>query len=167
MVNLIEHYRNLMIAKAAVSNQEKLLDLPRELCQLIAHQAKEISLENIFLGFTTLLGAQEAARYMDNLRIPLEIALVKLSSQGKDYGALKSASGVPEKRDIPLNPPRDKQNITHNPYLRAPAHSSAAPKPKEVQEHKPPHIHQEHNRQDDVELDLERVKDYGRSLWSV
>ena len=40
LVNLIEHYRNLMIAKAAVSNQEKLLDLPRELCQLIAAQAR-------------------------------------------------------------------------------------------------------------------------------
>ena len=187
LVNLIEHYRNLMIAKAAVSNQEKLLDLPRELCQVIAKQAKEISFENIFLGFDALLGAQEAARYMDSLRIPLEIALVKLSSQGKDYGALKGASSAPEKRDIPLNPPRDKQNITQNPHLGAPADLTpprlpatsprgeplsrgrfltAAVKPKEAscrgeRPFAPVPIQPEPNRQDDIELDLERVK----GLW--
>ena len=109
LVNLIEHYRNLMITKAAVSNQEKLLDLPRELCQLIAGQAREISLENIFLGFNALLGAQETARYMDSLRIPLEIALVKLSSQGKDCKAparlVDSSQLTVDSKKTPLREP--------------------------------------------------------------
>src|SRR3989338_2891270 len=109
LVNLIEHYRNLMITKAAVSNQEKLLDLPRELCQLISKQAKEISLENIFLGFNALLGAQETARYMDSLRIPLEIALVKLSSQGKDCKAparlVDSSQLTVDSKKTPLREP--------------------------------------------------------------
>ena len=109
LVNLIEHYRNLMITKAAVSNQEKLLDLPRELCQLIAGQAREISLENIFLGFNALLGAQETARYMDSLRIPLEIALVKLSSQGKDCKApatlVHSSQFTVHSKKMPLREP--------------------------------------------------------------
>ncbi|OGX60300.1 MAG: DNA polymerase III, subunit gamma and tau [Omnitrophica WOR_2 bacterium RIFOXYC2_FULL_45_15] len=182
LVNLIEHYRNLMIAKAAVSNQEKLLDLPRELCQLISAQAREISLENILLGFNALLGAQETARYMDSLRIPLEIALVKLSSQGKDYGALKSASVVPEKRDIPLSPPRNSQSLARNPHLRAPVDLTpphlpaasprgeplsrggfltAAVKPKETPENKPLPIQPEHKLREDSDLDLERVKE----LW--
>ena len=109
LVNLIEHYRNLMIVKAAVSNQEKLLDLPRELCQLIAGQAREISLENIFLGFNALLGAQETARYMDSLRIPLEIALVKLSSQVKDCKAparlVDSSQLTVDSKKTPLHEP--------------------------------------------------------------
>lgn len=161
LVNLIEHYRNLMIVKAAVSNQEKLLDLPRELCQLIAGQAREISLENIFLGFNALLAAQETARYMDSLRIPLEIALVKLSSQGKDYGVLKSAPVVQEKRDIPPNTPRSSQSLAQNSHLKAPVHPVTAVNPKETPENKPLHIQPEHKLREDIDLDLERVKE----LW--
>lgn len=80
LLNLIEHYRNLMITKVTQANHEKLLDLPPEVCQRIAAQAKEITLDAIFFGFSTFLNIQEMARRIENLRIPLEIGLVKLSS---------------------------------------------------------------------------------------
>lgn len=80
LLNLIEHYRNLMITKVTNLNHEKLLDLPQEVCQIIAKQSQGISLENILTSFTALLNAQEMSRRIDNLRIPLEIALVKLSA---------------------------------------------------------------------------------------
>lgn len=83
LLNLIEHYRNLMITKVTNLNHEKLLDLPQEVCQITARQSQGISLENILTSFSVLLNAQEMSRRIDNLRIPLEIALVKLSAQGK------------------------------------------------------------------------------------
>ena len=78
LINLIEHYRNLMIAKVSASNQEKLLDLPLEVCQQITGQSRQISLEDILAGFNSFVRVQETARYMDNIRIPFEVALVKL-----------------------------------------------------------------------------------------
>ena len=78
LINLIEHYRNLMIAKVSALNQEKLLDLPLETCQQIAGQSQQLSLDDILAGFNAFIRVQEAARYMDNIRIPLEVALVKL-----------------------------------------------------------------------------------------
>ena len=78
LINLIEHYRNLMVAKVSAANQEKLLDLPLEVCQQITGQSRQISLEDILAGFNSFVRVQETARYMDNIRIPFEVALVKL-----------------------------------------------------------------------------------------
>ena len=78
LINLIEHYRNLMIAKVSSANQEKLLDLPLETCQQITKQSQQLSLDDILAGFNAFVRVQETARYMDNIRIPLEVALVKL-----------------------------------------------------------------------------------------
>ena len=78
LINLIEHYRNLMIAKVSALNQEKLLDLPLETCQQIAGQSQQLSLDDILAGFNAFVRVQETARYMDNIRIPFEVALVKL-----------------------------------------------------------------------------------------
>ena len=78
LINLIEHYRNLMIAKVSALNQEKLLDLPLETCQQIAKQSQQLSLDDILAGFNAFVRVQETARYMDNIRIPFEVALVKL-----------------------------------------------------------------------------------------
>lgn len=98
LLNLIEHYRNLMIAKVTQDNHEKLLDLPPEVCQRIAAQAKEIALDAIFFGFSTFLNIQEMARRIENLRIPLEIGLIKLSSpSGKAPAAAAEAAPVAPK----------------------------------------------------------------------
>lgn len=76
--NLIEHFRNLMIAKVTRADS-KLLDLPSEICERLLQQAKEFSLEEIFSAFNTLINTQEMSKRMDFLRIPLEISLVKLA----------------------------------------------------------------------------------------
>lgn len=99
LLNLIEHYRNLMIAKVTELNHEKLLDLPQEVCQLIAKQAKDISLDNILSGFNILLNAQEMHRRIESLRIPLEIALVKLAHLGTSARQMNSAGNLAEKKE--------------------------------------------------------------------
>lgn len=107
LLNLIEHYRNLMITKVTDLNYEKLLDLPDEICQRIAKQSKDISLDNILSGFTILLNAQEMYRRIENLRIPLEIALVKLARMGRIPQETNSAGNSKEKevhREIKVSP---------------------------------------------------------------
>ncbi len=100
LLSLIEHFRNLMIVKVASQNHEKLLDLPIEVCQSISKQAQQLALNDIFFAFNALLEAQEMAKRIDSLRIPLEIVLVKLSSQGKSLGQGPAPEAGLKKKDI-------------------------------------------------------------------
>jgi len=76
--NLIEHFRNLMIAKVTKGDVE-LIDLPQEICQRLLRQAQSLGLEEIFTAFNLLVNTQEVAKRLDSLRIPLEISIVRLS----------------------------------------------------------------------------------------
>ncbi|MFH1397416.1 MAG: DNA polymerase III subunit gamma/tau [Candidatus Omnitrophota bacterium] len=80
--DLIEHFRNLMIAKVSQADPQ-LIDLPKEICEKLLIQAQEFSLEVIFNAFNILMNAQEMSRRTESLRIPLEISLVKLSYDSK------------------------------------------------------------------------------------
>jgi len=80
--NFIEHWRNLMIAKVSHADL-KLIDLPQDICDKLLQQAECFTLEEIFVSFNILVGAREMAKRIDSLRIPLEIALVKLSYDKK------------------------------------------------------------------------------------
>ncbi len=80
--NLIEHYRNLMVAKIAGADA-KLIDLPEDICTRIVKQADSLSLEEILSAFNTLASAQEMAKRVDFLKIPLEVNLVKLAHDKK------------------------------------------------------------------------------------
>lgn len=82
LANLIEHFRNLMIAKITKADPG-LIDLPAEICSRLLEQSRAFSLEEIFLFFNILVNAQEMAKRLDSLRIPLEIALVRLTHEKK------------------------------------------------------------------------------------
>lgn len=108
LINLIEHYRNLMIVKVSALNQEKLLDLPLETCQQIAGQSQQISLDDILTGFNAFVRVQETARYMDNIRIPLEVALVKLCHFPEAKPAPVPASSSPRNDHSKITPATDR-----------------------------------------------------------
>jgi DNA polymerase-3 subunit gamma/tau len=82
LINLIEHFRNLMIAKVTQADP-KLIDLPKEICDKLLQQAGEFSLEEIFSAFNTLVNTQEMTKRLESVRIPLEISLVKLAHDKK------------------------------------------------------------------------------------
>lgn len=145
LLNLIEHYRNLMITRVTNLNHEKLLDLPQEVCQSIAKQSQGISLENILTSFTALLNAQEMSRRIDNLRIPLEIALVKLSSQGKTH---ESAAHIPAKKVESSHPLKE-----YKPHAQSGNSGTAKADPAPAQD---PKMHIE-----ELTLALEKIKE----LW--
>jgi len=78
LVNLIEHFRNLMVAKVSKADA-KLVDLPQEVCDRLLNQSQSLSLEEIFTAFNILVTTQEMTRRLDSVRIPLEISLVRLA----------------------------------------------------------------------------------------
>ena len=80
--NLIEHFRNLMIAKVT-KGDAKLIDLPDEICAKLLTQSQAMSMEEIFSAFNILVTTQEMAKRLDSLRIPLEISLVRLAHSKK------------------------------------------------------------------------------------
>ena len=82
LTNLIEHFRNLMVAKI-VRADSKLIDLPQETCERLLKQSQAFSLEEIFSAFNILVNTQELSKRLDSLRIPLEISLVKLTQDKK------------------------------------------------------------------------------------
>lgn len=83
--NLIEHFRNLMIAKVT-KGDAKLIDLPSEICERLFNQAKALSMEEIFSAFNILANTSEMTKRLDSARIPLEVSIVRLSNEKKQAG---------------------------------------------------------------------------------
>lgn len=92
LINLIEHFRNLMIAKVSQADQE-LIDLPADVCERLYKQSEFFTLEEIMHFFTILVNAQELMKRLSSSRIPLEINLVKLTQEKKAI-ASSPASGA-------------------------------------------------------------------------
>lgn len=91
--SLIEHFRNLMIAKVT-RGDAKLVDLPQEVCERLVRQSEAFSLEEIFTAFNILVNTQDMAKRIDSLRIPLEINLIRLAHDKR--GALAAHPNVKE-----------------------------------------------------------------------
>ena len=66
--SLIEHFRNLMIAKVS-KGDAKLIDLPQDICQRLLKQSQALSLEDIFTAFNVLVNTHEMSKRMDSMRI--------------------------------------------------------------------------------------------------
>ncbi|MBU0504028.1 MAG: DNA polymerase III subunit gamma/tau [Candidatus Omnitrophica bacterium] len=98
--DLIEHFRNLMIAKVSKADPQ-LIDLPKETCDKLLEQSHDFSLEEIFNVFNILMNAQEMSRRTESLRIPLEIGLVKLSYNPKSLPASEPVvKAVPQQQPL-------------------------------------------------------------------
>jgi len=96
LINLIEHFRNLMVAKVSKADT-KLVDLPQDVCDRLFEQSKSLSLEEIFTAFNILVATQEMAKRLDSQRIPLEISLVRLA-----YNRLEGRGLIGEKSKKPI-----------------------------------------------------------------
>ncbi|MCX5701967.1 MAG: DNA polymerase III subunit gamma/tau [Candidatus Omnitrophica bacterium] len=135
LLNFIEHFRNLMIAKITHADSQ-LIDLPVEICQRLAEQSQAFSLEEIFSAFNTLINTQEISKRLDSLRIPLEITLVKLAHDKRDSNqnlplskgsyVTKHASPIKEKH---TEQPAEKED---NPVTLGPVQSASLDNLKSV-----------------------------------
>ncbi|MDP2831239.1 MAG: DNA polymerase III subunit gamma/tau [Candidatus Omnitrophota bacterium] len=94
LINLIEHFRNLMVAKVS-QGDAKLVDLPQEICGRLFKQSQSMSLEEIFTAFNILIATQEMTKRLDSQRIPLEIGLVRLAHNRLESRGLAADKGQP------------------------------------------------------------------------
>ncbi|MFC1593976.1 DNA polymerase III subunit gamma/tau [Candidatus Omnitrophota bacterium] len=88
---LMEHFRNVMIAKVGGAVLGSLLDLPAELRERVLKQSELFTLSQILDVLDKLVEAKELARKVDFLRLPLELTLAKLT--------LKTGDAVSEKKE--------------------------------------------------------------------
>ena len=101
LANLIEHFRNLMVAKVSQADT-KLVDLPQEVCDQLFRQSQLLTLEDIFIAFNILIATQEMTKRLDSQRIPLEISLVRLAyNKSENRNASSHVSSAP----VELKPP--------------------------------------------------------------
>jgi DNA polymerase-3 subunit gamma/tau len=134
LTNLIEHFRNLMVAKVSKADA-KLVDLPQEICERLFKQSQLFSLDEIFTVFNILVTTQEMAKRLDSARIPLEISLVRLA-----YNKLESSGGQ-------HNSPSHKSQLNSSSSVPLEAESIAVP----VEKNELP-------AQENVTISLESVK---------
>jgi DNA polymerase III subunit gamma/tau len=99
LINLIEHFRNLMVAKVSQADS-KLVDLPQEICDRLFKQSQAMSLEEIFTAFNILIATQEMTKRLDSQRIPLEISLVRLAHNRTQVDGLLSNKQIQKEQPI-------------------------------------------------------------------
>ncbi len=80
---LLEYYRNLMVLKIVKSSPEALIDLPKDILEKIKQGAEQLTLSQVMSSIAHIFAAQEMARKLNSVRIPLEVLAVKLSSLGQ------------------------------------------------------------------------------------
>jgi DNA polymerase-3 subunit gamma/tau len=110
LINLIEHFRNLMVAKVSRADS-KLVDLPQEICDRLFKQSQSMSLEEIFTAFNILIATQEMTKRLDSQRIPLEISLVRLAHNKLESRVLTAHS---QSHKVQSNPSSDVNSETND-----------------------------------------------------
>jgi len=113
--DLTEHFRHLMIVKVGGVSLNGLIDYPSGVKQRLAAQAEKITIAGILKAIELFIEAQETARVMETLRMPLEVAFAKLT-----YGG---SSGL-----IPTIPPIASSAAV--PATKAPVQMAAPQVPK-------------------------------------
>lgn len=78
ILELIQHFRNLMLIKAGVTSED-ILDLPQEKVQYSIKQAAGLSQEDIFYIIQVLTSAQDLIKRLLPERVVLELIAVKLA----------------------------------------------------------------------------------------
>ncbi len=122
--NLIEHYRNLMVARIA-GPDVKLIDLPEDTVARLSKQSSSVSLEEIFSSFNILVEGQELLKRFDYSRIPLEVSLVMLASSaqaGRTSESVRPGAGAhhqqahkPVQTNTRARPPAPRPAVQHTP----------------------------------------------------
>jgi len=93
--NIVEHYRHLMVIKVGGKELSKLIDYPVSVKEMLIAQADHYALEDILKAIDVFVEVQETAKIMDSFRIPLEVALAKLTFKGS---AMEKESVIHEKK---------------------------------------------------------------------
>lgn len=79
---LVGHFRNLLIAKTG-GEISSLMDLPKDMAEKVILQSASFTNEELLYLLSVLTNAQEAVRRTASQRIPLELALIRITQRDK------------------------------------------------------------------------------------
>lgn len=102
--DIIEHFRNLMIIKVGGKSLGKLVDHPIAIKEMLLTQCEKFTLKDIIRTIDILVEAQDVARITETIRMPLEVAIAKLTYTGE--GAPTSNPSAITKQSVPSQPIR-------------------------------------------------------------
>ena len=105
LTELLEHFRNIMIAKAGISSGE-LIDLPKEAIKRINKQSESFSQGDIFYILNTLSNSLRMIKQLLPARIVLELCMIKLTLRDSISSIEELLSKLPE-----ITPPQEKPEI--------------------------------------------------------
>jgi DNA polymerase-3 subunit gamma/tau len=100
--DLTEHFRHLMIVKVGGVSLNGLIDYPSGVKQRLAIQAEKITIAGILKAIELFIEAQETAKVMETLRMPLEVAFAKLTYGGATGNLTSSPVAVAPAAKAPL-----------------------------------------------------------------
>ena len=101
--DLTEHFRHMMIMKIGGQDLKGLVEYPAAVRQRLAIQAERITIVGILKVIELFIEAQETARVMETLRMPLELAFAKMAYGGQSQAQVQpaAASIAPVKLSAP------------------------------------------------------------------
>jgi len=110
--DMIEHFRNLMVVKIGGRALGKLIDYPLATKEMFLTQAERFTINEILTAIDTLISVQDVARITETVRMPLEVAMAKLTYRGQQTDASSAPlrpqprpkdPDVPSKTTSPVN----------------------------------------------------------------
>lgn len=132
LINLIEYFRNILIAKQG-QDLQKLMDIPQDEIELISKQAGSFTTEDILYILYTLINAVSSMRYAPSVRIPLEMLAVKLTRRESIVSLAEILKRIAALEKIIVAEPGHRQPASTEKQKQKPAE---APKPKPPEEPK-------------------------------
>jgi DNA polymerase-3 subunit gamma/tau len=92
--DLAEHFRNLMVVKVGGKQLSKLIEYPAATKDALLTQSEGFDLKQILTAIDCLIEAQETARITQTERMPLELALAKLTYVPGGFPAARTAAAA-------------------------------------------------------------------------
>jgi len=99
--DMTEHFRHMMIIKIGGPALSALVDYPAAVKQRLDLQAQRTTISGILKAIELFIEAQETARVMETLRMPLELAFAKMAYGGQSQAQIQPVPVVPVKPSAP------------------------------------------------------------------
>ncbi|MBU4312528.1 MAG: DNA polymerase III subunit gamma/tau [Candidatus Omnitrophica bacterium] len=96
---MLEHFRNIMIAKCGVSSEE-LIDLPKEAIERVKKQAQSLSQGDIFYIMNVISNSLRMIKQLLPERIVLELCMIKLTSRDSIVSIEEMISKLPQASEV-------------------------------------------------------------------
>ena len=165
--DLTEHFRHLMVVHIGGTDLKHLVDYPGSIKERLWKQSQEFDLPMILKAIDTLIKAQEDARITESLRMPLEVALAKLTfSENLDAAvpSVKTSRAQPApSKPRPAAKPRLNEKTGSAAVVPAPKASPPPADPPPVDDEGEEDLPPEIEMPDPVEQDIQHVQ----KVWDV